>query len=140
MSIKAVLLPLLVQVALTFGLGFWMASLRVRAVRSGEVKRRDVALREPNWPPRILKVQNAYHNQIELPLLLYVLAILVLITRTADLAFVLLAWVFVATRLVHAYVHVTGNDMARRGAVFLAGAAVLCVMWIMCAVRILSLA
>ena len=110
------------------------------AIRSGEVKRRDVALREPNWPPRILKVQNAYHNQLELPLLFYVLGILVWITRTADLAFVVLAWAFVATRLLHAYVHVTDNDMARRGMVFLAGAALLCVMWIIAAVKILSLA
>ena len=52
MTITAVLLPLFVEVALTFALGFWMASLRVRAVRGGEVHPRDIALREPNWPPR----------------------------------------------------------------------------------------
>jgi hypothetical protein len=137
MSIQAVLLPLLVHVALTFVLGFWMAAQRVTSIRAGETRRRDVALREPNWPPRILKVMNAYQNQLELPVLFYVLTILAWVTRTADLTFVVLAWIYVALRLVHAFVHVTENEMARRGMVFLAGAAVLCVMWIIFAVRIL---
>ena len=53
MSIQAVLLPLFVEVLLTFVLLFWMAHLRTRAFRIGEVKARDVALCEPNWPPQI---------------------------------------------------------------------------------------
>ncbi len=115
MSIKAVLLPLFVEVALTFVLGFWLASLRVAAVRRGEVRLRDIALREPNWPPRLLQIQNAFHNQLELPVLFYVLTILVLMTRFADLLFVILAWVFVVLRLMQAYVHVTDNNVPRRG-------------------------
>ena len=69
MSPQAVLLPLLVQVALTFGLGFWMASRRVRAIRSGAVHPRDIALREPNWPKPLMQLQNALANQLELPVL-----------------------------------------------------------------------
>ena len=67
-----------------------------------------------------------------------VLTILVLITKTADLWFVVPAWIFVALRLAHAYVHVTSNRVPRRALMFLAGAAVLCVMWIIFAVRILT--
>jgi hypothetical protein len=135
---EAILIPLFVQVALTFGLGFWMATLRFSSVRSGAARRHDVALREPNWPPRVLQIQNAYQNQLELPVLFYVLIVLTIATRHADLLFVVLAWVFVVLRIVHAYVHVTGNHMARRGMVFLAGAAVLAVMWVIFAIRILS--
>jgi len=91
MSIQAVLLPLFVEVLLTFVLLYWMAHLRTRALRTGEVKARDVALREPSWPPQITQVSNAYHNQLELPVLFYVLTILAWITRHADLAFVVLA-------------------------------------------------
>ena len=47
MSIQAVLLPLFVEVALTFVLLFWMARLNVAAVRSGTVRSQDIALREP---------------------------------------------------------------------------------------------
>ena len=83
------------------------------------------------------QVGNAYHNELELPLLFYVLTILSVITRHADLLFVLLAWVFVVLRLARAYIHVTDNRVARRGMVFLAGAIVLAVMWAVFIVRIL---
>lgn len=137
MSIHAVLLPLLVEVALTLVLLVWMGRLRVAAVRSGEVHPRDIALREPNWPPRLLQVQYAYHNQLELPVLFYVLTIVVWMTRFADLLFVVLAWVFVALRIAHAGVHVTDNNVRRRGLIFIAGAVVLIVMWVIFAVRFL---
>ncbi len=137
MSTQAVLLPLFVQVALTFVLGFWMARMRVSAIRSREVKMRDIALREPNWPPRLTQIGNAFHNQLETPLLFYVLTILALVTRHGDLAFVLLAWVYVILRLMHAYVHVTDNDVRRRGPLFIASVIVLAVMWLIYVVRML---
>ena len=137
MSIQTVLFPLFVEVVLTLVLGFWLSALRVDAVRSGKVHPRDIALREPNWPTRALQVGNAYHNELELPLLFYVLTILSIITRHADLLFVLLAWVFVVLRLVRAYIPVTDNNVPRRGMVFLAGTIVLAVMWAIFIVRIL---
>ena len=137
MSNQAILLPMLVQVALTFAIGFWMAAKRVAAVRSRKVHPRDVALREPNWPKHLLQLQNAFLNQMELPVLFYALTILVLITRIGDLWFVVPAWIFVALRLAHAYVHVTSNRLPRRGMLFIAGAVVLCVMWIIFTVRLL---
>jgi hypothetical protein len=135
MSTQAVLLPLLVQVALTFAIGFRMAFGRVAAVRARKVHPRDIALREPSWPKHLMQLQNAFLNQFEMPVLFYTLTILVLFTRTADLLFVVLAWIFVALRLAHAYVHVTRNRVPRRAIFFLAGAAVLCVMWIIFAIR-----
>src|SRR5215475_11359219 len=109
MSLNIVLMPLFVEVALTFGLFCWMAYYRVTLIQSGEVHPRDVALREPNWPPQVLQVANAAHNQLETPVLFYVLTILAIITRHADVLFVVLSWIFVLLRLAHAYVHVTSN-------------------------------
>ena len=137
MSIQAVLLPLFVQVLLTFVLGFWAAAVRIGAVRRGEARPRDIALREPNWPPRVLQVVYAFQNQLELPLLFYVLTILAWNTRHADLIFVLLAWVFVVLRLMHAYVHVTSNNLRWRASFFIASAIVLAVMWAIFILRIL---
>lgn len=65
MTIQAILLPLFVQVTLTFVLLFWMAGLRTHSIRSREVHMRDIALREPNWPPRVQQIANAFHNQLE---------------------------------------------------------------------------
>ena len=133
MSIQTVLFPLFVEVVLTFVLGLWLSALRVDAIRSGRVHPRDIALGEPNWPTRVLQVGNAYHNELDLPLLFYLLTILSIITRHADLLFVLLA----VLRLARAYIHVTDNNVPRRGMVFLAGAIVLAVMWAVFIVRIL---
>ena len=130
MSIQAILIPMFVQVGLTFVLLFWMGALRMRAIRRGEVNAHQVVLREPNWPPRVLQVANAYHNQLELPLLFYVVVLLALQTRTLDTVLLALSWMFVLSRLVHAYVHVTTNRLDRRTGVFGVGAIALLLMWV----------
>ena len=138
MPIQYVLLPLFVQVLLTFCLYGWMAYHRVSLIRGGAVSPRDVALREPNWPPRVLQISNAVHNQLELPLLFYVLTILAIMTRHADVLFVVMAWIFVLSRVAHAYVHVTSNRLQLRGPVFGLGLLVLFLMWLIFVVRILA--
>ena len=137
MTIQAVLLPLIVEVVLTFVLLCWMAYARTEAFKRGAVRPADIALREPNWPQRPTQLGNAFLNQFELPVLFYVLTILAWITRHADLLFVILAWVFVATRLVQAYIHVTHNDVRQRGTAFIVGAIVLMLMWLIFILRIL---
>jgi hypothetical protein len=137
MTIQSVLLPLFVEVVLTFVLLLWAGRLRVAAVRRGEVHPRDIALREQNWGPRETKITNAYHNQLELPVLFYVLTILAIITRQADLIFVVLAWVFVLARVVHAVVHVTSNQLRQRFFAFAVSVIVLAIMWVIFIVRIL---
>jgi hypothetical protein len=138
MSIQAVLLPLFVQVALTFALLFWMAASRTGALQRREVAMRDIALREPNWPARSQQIANAFHNQLETPVLFYVLTILVLLTRKADLLFVVMAWIFVLLRIAHAYIHVTSNLVQRRGLIYLVAVLVLALMWLIFAARVLA--
>jgi hypothetical protein len=138
MTPQAILLPLFVQVALTFVLLGLTGYSRVASVRCGETKIRDIALGQPNWPERITKVGNSYNNQFQLPMLFYVVVILAYTLRAADLVFVILSWVFVAARLGHAYIHVTSNRLGRRFNAFAGGFAVLVVMWIILAIRILT--
>jgi hypothetical protein len=138
MSIAAVLAPVFVLVGLTFFLMFWMGRSRIAVLRSGDIKMRDVALGERNWPPPTQQVVNAYNNQFEMPVLFYALVALALITRKADLVFVLMSWIYVATRLAHAYIYTTSNKMVRRFQAFVIGALILLLMWIIFALRILS--
>src|SRR3990170_9105655 len=107
MSIQAILMPMLVQVGLTFVLLFWMGALRARALRLGQVDAHQVRLREPHWPPRVTQIANAFHNQLELPMLFYIVVLLALITETLDVVLLVLSWMFVLSRLVHAHVPVT---------------------------------
>ncbi len=137
MSLQAVLLPLFVQVLLTFVLLVMMGRTRFAAARAGEVRVDDIALGQAAWPERPTKFANAYASQFQLPVLFYVLAALAIMTRKADLAFVALSWLFVVTRLGHAFIHTGSNVVRRRFAAFVAGLAVLGVMWAVFAVRIL---
>lgn len=137
MSVQAILLPMFVQVGLTFVLLFWMGALRFRAIRLGQVDPHHVRLREPNWPPRVLQIGNAYHNQLELPVLFYVVVVLALHTQTLDVVLLVLSWMFVLSRLVHAYIHVTSNRLDRRTGVFGVGAIALLLMWVIVIARFL---
>jgi hypothetical protein len=137
MPIQVVLLPLFVEVALTFGLMFAMALARRGDFTSRRVHPRDIALGQMAWAPRTQQVSNAFRNQFELPLLFYVLTILAVMTRHADLLFVVMAWIFVLLRIPHAYIHVTSNRVMWRGTIYILGALVLVAMWVIFAVRIL---
>jgi hypothetical protein len=138
MSVSSLLLPLFVQVGLTFVLMGWMWRLRIAALTNRQVNFRDIALRQPAWPARATQVGNAFHNQLEIPVLFYVLVAFILITRTNDIVFVVLAWAFVAARLVHAWIHTGSNVVPRRFYAMVASAVILAVMWLIFALRILS--
>jgi len=136
MTLIAILLPMFAQVVLTFVLLFWMGYLRIQAIRSGAVDPRQVALREPNWPPRVLQIANAFHNQLELPILFYVVVLLALATDALDVVLCVLSWMFVLARFVHAYIHVTSNRLDRRTGTFGISAVALLLMWVIVFARI----
>ncbi len=138
MPIPFVLLPLFVEVLLTFGVMFGMMYFRTSSLRSGETRFENIALREPNWPVRAQQFANSFANQFELPVLFYVLTVLSIITHHADTVFVVLAWIFVVFRIAQALVHVTSNVVRYRGGFYGVGALVLVVMWIIFIVRILA--
>jgi hypothetical protein len=137
MTLPAILAPLFVQVALTFALLVWTGRSRLAVLRAKEVRIGQVALGQRVWPQRVQQVSNAYQNQLEIPLLFYVLVVLAILTRKADLAFVALSWTFVASRLAHAFVHTTSNRLQHRFMAFLVGVLILMLMWIVFAVRVL---
>jgi hypothetical protein len=139
MSVQMVLLPVFVLVGLTFALLLGMATMRTRALTGGETKMKDVALGEPNWPTRAAQIGNCFSNQFEIPLLFYILMALALPLRHADLVIVLLSWVFVVTRFVHAGIFVTSNDLRQRGPAWFAGVLVLFAMWLYFALKMLLL-
>ena len=137
MSVQMVLLPVFVQVGLTFFLLLWMATARTKALKDRETRFKDIALGQPNWPERVTQIGNSFRNQFEVPVLFYVLIALALPLRHADLVIVLLSWVFVVTRFAHAGIFVTSNNMQQRSLAWFAGVLVLLAMWIYFALRML---
>ena len=131
------LLAVFVLVTITFVLAIWMGIERNKVIYSKEVRIKDIALTKETWPARAKQISNAYHNQYELPVLFYVLVAFALITRKADLIFVVLAWVFVISRVIHAYIHTTSNHVPRRFFMYLVGLFTLIAMWIYFAIRVI---
>jgi hypothetical protein len=139
MSVQMVLLPVFVQIGLTFALLLWMASARAQALKGRETSLKDIALGEPNWPTRTTQIGNCFKNQFELPLLFYALIALALPIRHADLVIVMLSWVFVVTRFAHAGIFVSSNNVQQRSLAWFAGVLVLFAMWVYFALKILLL-
>lgn len=124
----AILYPVFAQIVLTMVVMVGMGLARRDAIASGEVRYSDVAVDSSRWPERARKWANCYSNQFELPVVFYVLCLIALMTRNADVIMVGLAWLFVASRVAHAYVHTGSNVVLRRGGVFLIGFIVVVLM------------
>ena len=90
----SILYPVFVQVLLTFVLQMWMGRERLAAVRAGAVKRGEHAGAKPVWPERAGVVSNAFHNQLEMPMLFYAVVAFALIAGAADGIMLALAWAF----------------------------------------------
>lgn len=138
MTVPAILAPVFAQVFLSFALLLWTGRTRLSAVRARRVEAGEVSMGERNWPAPAQQAANAFANQFELPVLFYVLVGFALVTKKADFPFVVMAWVFVATRLIHAGIYVTTNHVPHRFRAFVAGFLVLVIMWIVFAIRIMG--
>lgn len=126
----AILYPVFVQVALTFGLQIWMGLERYKAVQSGTVNRGSHPGQKPVWPERAGVVSNAFHNQLEIPVLFYAVVAFSMLASAVDVLMLALAWAFVLSRLVHAFIHTTYNHVPHRFLVYLAGSILVMVMWV----------
>lgn len=134
-----ILVPVMAQVLLTLVVMVQMGRARARSMRDRRLRMDDVALATAaDWSDEARKAQNNYASQFEMPVLFYAASAFALITRSVDVAMVLLALVFVATRVVHTFIHTGQNRVKPRFIAFLAGVAALTVMWTLLGWRTLA--
>lgn len=133
---KWLLLPAFLHVALVFFIGSRMGRARFRAARAGAVKVKDIAADNSRWPDAVRKIGNAYQNQFELPVLFYALLPLLIVTGAVDWVSVALAWLFTASRLVHAAIHIGPNIVIHRFRAFVFGFFVVAAMWAWFGIRL----
>lgn len=126
---------MLAQGALALGLLWYLGTIRIPMVTKGEVRIEDIALDRNGWPQRERQASNAFDNQFQLPVLFYVGALLALHFGVTVFEAVI-GWLFVATRCVHAWVHVTDNHVIRRFTAYCSGLFVLCILWLDLVVRL----
>lgn len=132
-----ILLPLLVQVLLTVVVAGVMGVARRSSMKARGQHPNDMALAGPDdWSPAAQKAANNYKNQFELPVLFYVATLVAFVTKTGGGFVLAMAWIFVASRIVHAAVHIGPNKVTWRGSVFLAGFIAVTAMWVALARRL----
>ena len=134
-SSTAIFWPVIVQAVLTYAVYILLLRRRYEAVKAG--KARVSQFRENKLEPEhSLTARNNLANQYELPVLFFVVCIAIHVTGHATLYPVLLAWAFVASRVVHAVVHLRSNRIRNRMSVFIAGLAINGLLWLYLAVNI----
>ncbi|MCX7309523.1 MAG: MAPEG family protein [Afipia sp.] len=136
MSVQMVLAPVFALVFLIFAVMFGLFRVRTRAVMTKEVRVSQVALGQDAWPAKATQIGNTYTNLFEMPVLFFALIAFALPLRQADLVIVLLSWVFVVLRYLHAGVYATSNDMRYRFGTFAASVMVLLAMWVYFALKL----
>jgi hypothetical protein len=130
MSPTPILYPAFAMVALTLGVLLHMRSLRFGAVRRGEVPVTFFrAYPEGGEPEPLRVVSRHYVNLFEMPLLFYVLLLMLYVTHQVNTWMVGGAWLYVALRYGHSFVHLTSNNVVARFSLYFASAIVLALMW-----------
>lgn len=140
LSAKLLFLAIAAQVFLTMAILVLMGRERVPRVISGEIPMNEIAVERSAYPLKARVLSNNFDNQFQLPTLFYVAALLALFASATSWVEVVLAWVFVGLRYVHAVIHVTTNNVLHRFGAYTAGLVVLALLWIWLVLRLVVLA
>jgi hypothetical protein len=126
--------PMFAMVLLTATVLGILFRSRVRAVRDNQVPVTYFRLYQGAVEPEsIAKPARHFTNLFEAPVLFYAACLAAMATGQVGTAMVALAWAYVATRVVHAYVHLGGNRLRLRMRAYFAGWLVLLAMWMLLA-------
>ncbi len=125
--------PIIAHVALVYLLYILLGYRRRKLVQAGKVHGSNYR-ENRDEPAEGLVAKNCLANQFELPVLFYACCVLLYMTEADNIVAIVLAWIFVALRYLHALVHVTSNDLRYRSPLFAAGYVVLGGMWLWLAV------
>jgi hypothetical protein len=128
---EAILLPVSV-LALWTGLVLFLTGFtRIRAVRAGRLHPTAFKMGESKEVPADVSVVNRnLMNLLEMPVLFYVACLCFYVTRRVDSGVLILAWIYVALRLVHSLIHLTTNRIIQRLLAFALSNVVLVTIWV----------
>ena len=135
-----ILWPTFVLVALIFTVWFILFVQRIGHMRRNPPRAEDIATGEAamRYFTPVEMPANNLRNLFEMPVLYFALVPLLLITHHANHLQVLLAWIFVALRALHSFIHIGPKKVMPRFMIYLASCITLSAMWIGFAIDMLS--
>lgn len=122
--------PMFAMVVLTLVVAGVMLRSRIRAVKSRDVPLNFFKSYQGTVPEYVVIPARHFTNLFEAPVLFYVACLAAMIIGKTGVAVVALAWVYVACRAAHAYVHLGSNAVFFRMRVYAASWLVLLALWI----------
>ena len=118
MNPDLIFLPVIAQVLLVVILYLALSKAKVKSTEEGTVDETRRGLYDDAWPESVLKINNCIRNNFELPVLFYVLAMVLWALNYVNWITLMLAWAFVGSRYMHAYVHTGSNFVPLRRSIF----------------------
>ncbi|MDX1452675.1 MAG: MAPEG family protein [Oleiphilaceae bacterium] len=126
-----IIYPAIAMFFLSMGMLLLLGFSRFFAIRRREVSVKYYRLyNEGSQPERLHLLARHVQNHFEVPPLFYAAVIFTYVTGTVNAFAVLMAWAFVALRVVHSAVHLGGNNVSVRFFTFGAGLLALTALWI----------
>ena len=131
MQPEAIFGPVIVLVLLTLLVLGYTGYKRFTAGFAGRVKAHDFRYGETaNVPPDVTVANRSFMNLLEAPVLFYTFCLAAYVTHQAGPWAVSLAWLYVAIRFVHTFIHLTYNKILHRFLSYAASNLVLLAMWL----------
>jgi len=128
----AILWPTFALVALIALVWFWLVLARMGHIRRNPPKAADFATGENalRYFQPVEMPSNNFSNLFEMPVLFFAIVPLLMITHQANHIQVTLAWIYVALRALHSFIHVVVRKVPLRATVYWVSCGVLLAMWV----------
>jgi hypothetical protein len=123
--------PMFAMVLLTFGTLLTLFRMRARFVREKKVDPRYFGTYQDGQEPEAsAKLARHFSNLLEAPTLFYAACLAAIVTEQSTPLVIFLAWMYVAARVVHTFIHTGKNTLLPRIAAYFSSWAVLILIWI----------
>ena len=134
----SILYPILVHIVLVLGLYIVLGIRKSAEIKSKSVDLKETSLNNKAWPTGVVQVSNNIDNQFESPLLFYVVCIITYLAEASTSISILLAWLYVALRYFHSYVHIGSNFVPYRLEIFAVSLLIILALLILLVIRMLT--
>ena len=129
--------PMFAMFALTAVVLVLLFRSRVRAISEKRVTQSYFKVYQGQVEPEYAaKRARHFSNLFEAPTLFYAVCLAAMVTQQADRTLEVLAWLYVAARFAHSFIHLGRNEIMPRLSAYFTSWAVMAAMWVYLVVRV----
>jgi hypothetical protein len=136
----ALVYPMFAMFGLTAVVLVLLFRSRVRAIREKDVTQGYFKIYQGGVEPEYAaKRSRHFSNLFEAPTLFYAVCLAAMVTQQADRTLEVLAWLYVASRFAHSFIHLGRNEIVPRLSAYFTSWGVMTAMWIHLVVRVATM-